>query len=864
MDPEPYPPFRLNLSNAVFNDTGCDRLNITHLTLDGGSNAVQGRCHQQQPELTSLSLPAPTPWAVLELRPVPSHQHKSDDGTGLGGGGVCEGLVAGGPPPPVVPLPKHIALTPYTTKCVDDDPGVVYDNDGFADGNGPRGAGNASDCCAQCAAQDGCKFWSYNVDDAVTAPHGVCHWGALSYCCFFHRSSTNRSTLSPTQPSARQFGAKGKWQSGSVQPAAAAAAGLFSGVGPSKTELVLSSAATRIVATTASLLPLAKVLSDDIFALSGVRLNATGGSAGVGDIALTQRGSDRGSAATSMPMELGDESYSLLVSGKGAQISCESYTGCAWGVSTLLQLLCVSGVPFQTIALPAVKISDAPDAPYRAMLLDTARSLVTFDDLLEAVTVLRLYKIRYLHLHLTDDHAWSFPSDAYPQLGSANSGFRGMRPIVYTKEQLKALVAFADARGVTVVPELEGPGHSSAQRRAMPELFGPPSSPQGGGVLTVTNETTLAAMKTIVGEMAEIFASSPFIHVGCDETGTPTSLPGYDGFAAKHNISGAADLFAFYVKFMADSVRATGKTAIIWGPASLDRLEPDDAVVMVWNGGKSGAEAALKRNLSVINCPNEGGSLTQEYLHDLYDFGDCTRSGQTPSTAVVNRTSRVLGTQVNIWEVGWGYAQAARPAAPGASKTPEAASATSYVQQQVARTSGPGWWANTWPRSTSNVATGGVDAEAFVRAYAAIDRLRFRLQPQCHASLRQKTDEEKQLVAKRPPFMSALQRGIVANISARAAAASAAATAELLAALDGAALRSSLRQCCPQVAKLPAAQLLAAFEAEAQVAEITHNLQARTPPDWHTHCEIILLRLLRARARVAYLTDLRGRLHQLC
>ena len=85
-------------------------------------------------------------------------------------------------PPPVVPLPKHIALTPYTAKCVDDGPGVVYDNDDFADGNGPRGAGNASDCCAQCAAQDGCKFWSYNVDDAVTAPHGVCHWGALSYC----------------------------------------------------------------------------------------------------------------------------------------------------------------------------------------------------------------------------------------------------------------------------------------------------------------------------------------------------------------------------------------------------------------------------------------------------------------------------------------------------------------------------------------------------------------------------------------------------------------------------------------------------------------------------------------------------------
>ena len=363
--------------------------------------------------------------------------------------------------------------------------------------------------------------------------------------------------LGPSQPSTHQFGCKGKWQSGAIVPASGSG---DPAVGPNKTELVLTSTGTRIVTDAPALEPLSQLLADDIFDISGVRLNvstASNGSAhssNMGDIRLylvsagvpsttphrdpdttttphrnpsTIPPSPPGTTASALP----DESYSLSVSGKGAEVRCRSYTGCAWAVTTLLQLLCVSGVATQTIALPAVNISDAPDAPYRGVLLDTARSLVTVQDLFDAVALARLYKIRFLHLHLTDDHSWTFPSDSFPALGSANVGFRGRRPVVYTKQQLQRLVAYADQRGVTVVPELEGPGHSSAQRRAMPRLFGPPTNAQGGGVLTVTNESVYAAMTTIIREMASVFASSPYIHVGCDETGTPTSLPGYSKFA---------------------------------------------------------------------------------------------------------------------------------------------------------------------------------------------------------------------------------------------------------------------------------------------------------------------------------------------
>ena len=118
--------------------------------------------------------------------------------------------------------------------------------------------------------------------------------------------------------------------------------------------------------------------------------------------------------------------------------------------------------------------------------------------------------------------------------------------------------------------ELEGPGHSGAMRRSEPSFNGEGGdTPQGGGVISAANQSIYDGMATIVGEMAAIFKSSPYIHIGCDETGTPPSLPGYPTFAAEHNISGGSDLFAYYVKTMADAVKKVDKKAIIWGPAQV-------------------------------------------------------------------------------------------------------------------------------------------------------------------------------------------------------------------------------------------------------------------------------------------------------
>jgi hypothetical protein len=486
---------------------------------------------------------------------------------------VCEsrGENFGGDSITILPPPKALVQTSYMEECVENAPGTVYNNEVYSDGNGPRGAHNASECCALCAASDGCSFWSFNIDPSLNKPLGFCRWGDLASCCFLQSASSNLTTLGPTEPS-QMFGAKGRWTSGSVAPTLTVPdvqLGARTTVGPVKTELAIS-ATTGAVATDPLLLPLVQLIEEDIFLISGIRINGTGahvGTPAVGDISfsLLSKPGTEGHPSGVAYTDPDAEKYSITIDGRGAAVSCYAYTGCAWGVTSLLQTLCVSGVPVQTAAFPTYNLTDSPDIPYRGMLVDTARSLVTPHDLMEAAQTARYYKIRYLHLHLTDDHSWTFPSTTFPHLGDKNIGFRGRAPKVYSTQQLQQLVSYADARGVTVIPELEGPGHSSAMRRSDPAFNGEGGETgQGGGVINAANQTVYDGMQTIVQEMADIFSSSPYIHVGCDETSTPPSLPGYKQFATEHNISGGEDLFAYYVKTMVEAVKKTGKKPMIW------------------------------------------------------------------------------------------------------------------------------------------------------------------------------------------------------------------------------------------------------------------------------------------------------------
>ena len=272
----------------------------------------------------------------------------------------------------IVPLPKSFELTPYSTTCAMNKAGLAYDNSDFSDGNGPRGAYNASDCCAQCAAASDCNFWSFAIDPSLPSTPNNCRWANLNYCCVLHKSGGNLVPLAPDQPSKNEFGIKGNWQSGSIQPTTALSMsdaehdGVTDDVAPSKTELVFSHETTRINAASAALEPLANLLSEDIYGISGVHLNVSkaGAAPRNGDITISlEPGLSQPSYSDGITKFTDDESYSLEVSGKAAAITCK-----------------VSMIIFQTSALYSVASGSmqVPCVCFACVFVRDARSLTIF------------------------------------------------------------------------------------------------------------------------------------------------------------------------------------------------------------------------------------------------------------------------------------------------------------------------------------------------------------------------------------------------------------------------------------------------------------------------------------------------------
>ncbi|MCW1886681.1 family 20 glycosylhydrolase [Luteolibacter flavescens] len=255
-----------------------------------------------------------------------------------------------------------------------------------------------------------------------------------------------------------------------------------------------------------SLQPLAEVLAGELEAVTGVKpaiLPLGGGSTpGNGDISLEFAPLTGAFAATE---DLEDQSYSLVVA-NSVTIRSQYYKGVAYGTATLVQSLVESGGSF---TVPKVTIADSPAAAYRSVMLDLARQPSSLGTVKEVIRLARLHKLRYLHLHLTDDQHFTFP---FPPVTDHLSG-----NILYPRAELEELVAYADARGITIIPELDLPGHSSRLKES--GYLNP-----GGTDADVAHPDNYAKIQAIVDEMLEVFYTSPYFHIGGDESGAGSAL----------------------------------------------------------------------------------------------------------------------------------------------------------------------------------------------------------------------------------------------------------------------------------------------------------------------------------------------------
>jgi hexosaminidase len=401
---------------------------------------------------------------------------------------------------------------------------------------------------------------------------------------------------------------------------------------------------SRVVAGDEHLRPLAEVLSGEIALLTGLKVPVTTGPGRVGDIVLRIDPTVRAGEPTLVlrrgePARTADGAHAIAID-RQAVVTGFDYRATAEGSATILQLL---GRTQDGLRLPRLTIRDWPHADYCGVLLDVARQDHPVDAIKKVVQLCRLYKARYLQLHLTDDQGWTFPSARYPQLGSRNHGAHGgVAPRVYRLEELKELVAYADARGVTLVPELEMPGHAGAAARSLPAVFdaiNPESRlPVGLGCMNMSSEALYPALDTLIGEMCAVFRSSPYFHIGGDEVtyGRLSLHGGYKVFMARHGLKGDSELADHFVREACALVKKHGKQAIKW--EGLGNFASRDVVLMCWEGNSNVAAEAIARGYTTITCPWNLGVPWEQW--DMYH---CNGSR-------LKRGDAVLGATLVAWE----------------------------------------------------------------------------------------------------------------------------------------------------------------------------------------------------------------------
>jgi len=391
-----------------------------------------------------------------------------------------------------------------------------------------------------------------------------------------------------------------------------------------------------------------------------------------------------GAIVFALDAELGHEAYRVAVSAGGIRLSAGDAAGAFYAAQAVLQLLPpaiyrharVTGVDW---LVPAVRISDAPRFRWRGAMLDVARHFLPTREVLRFIDLLAAHRLNVLHLHLSDDQGWRIEIARYPrltevgawrtqtQLGAASEAdavFDG-RPHggFYTQDDLREIVAYAAARHIDVVPEIDVPGHSQAAIAAYPELGVTGERLEvftrwgiNENVLNM-EESTVAFYQNVLDEVMAIFPSR-YIGVGGDECPKTQweSDPRTRELMAERGLATGEELQTWFIRRLDAHISGAGRRLYGWDEILEGELEPG-ATIASWRGTR-GAVTAARRGHDVVLCPDDQVYLDYRQsdspdepipvsivltVEDVYAF-DPALPELTP-----DEQRHVLGGQANIW-----------------------------------------------------------------------------------------------------------------------------------------------------------------------------------------------------------------------
>lgn len=377
---------------------------------------------------------------------------------------------------------------------------------------------------------------------------------------------------------------------------------------------------------------------------------------------------------------LDEGEYHLTVSGTGIRLESSSHGGFVHASATLLQLIRFNPLSNE-LSVPYVKIHDTPRFKYRGMMLDCARHFHSVDMVKRLINQLAHYKFNTFHWHLTDDEGWRIEIKSFPQL-TESGAYRGAGTVLepqysnlaqryggyYSQEQIKEVIAFAEERGINVIPEIDIPGHCRAAIKSLPELLSDPTDKSqyhsiqhyDDNVLSPALPGTYQFLDRVLEEVSELFPS-PWVHIGADEVpdGVWLESPACQELMTREGYQSAKELQGHLLRYAEKKLRSLGKRMVGWEEAQHGNKVSKDTVIYSWLSEEAALNCA-KQGFDVILQPGQSTYLdmTQDYrpeepgvdwaavipLENAYRYEPLA---QVPDSDPIRK--RILGIQCALW-----------------------------------------------------------------------------------------------------------------------------------------------------------------------------------------------------------------------